>query len=203
MTKNEITTLFCDIGGVLLTNGWDHRSRMKAADHFKFNFLEFDSRHQLCFYLYEIGEITLKEYLEETLFYQSRPFTMEKFIDFMYAQSEPADEMISYVKELKSKYNLTVLLLSNEGKELADYRTRKFAMHDFADIFVISAYVHVRKPDKKIFQMAVDLVQRPPESIVYIDDRQLFIDIAAKMGIHSIRHTDGKATRKAFESLIF
>ncbi|MBA3816617.1 MAG: HAD-IA family hydrolase, partial [Parachlamydiaceae bacterium] len=172
---NQITTLFCDIGGVLLTNGWDRNIRKNAAEQFDMDFEEFENRHQLCFYLFEIGKISLKEYLEETVFYKERSFTMEKFIDFMHAQSKPYDEMIAFVKELKDKYHLKVVILSNEGRELTDYRQKKFALTDFADFFVVSSYVHLRKPDKDIFQLALDLVQTPPESIIYIDDRGWFI----------------------------
>lgn len=202
MVNHVITTLFCDIGGVLLTNGWDRHIRAKAAKQFGFDIEEFDGRHQLCFYLYEIGKITLKEYLEQTLFYQARPFTMEKFIAFMHAQSEPYEEMISYIKELKQKHQLKIVLLSNEGRELTDYRQKKFTLHDITDFFVVSSYVHLRKPDKDIFRMAVDLVQSPPESIIYIDDRQLFIEMAAKIGIHGVRHIDLITTQNAIKSYI-
>lgn len=202
MANSKIKTLFCDIGGVLLTNGWDRHTRAQAAEQFGFDIIEFDGRHQLCFYLYEIGKISLKEYLEKTLFYQKRNFSMEKFIDFMHAQSMPYDDMISFVKELKQKYNLQVVLLSNEGRELSDYRLKKFALQDFTDIFIVSSYVFLRKPDADIFRMALDLVQKSPENIIYIDDRQMFIDIANKMGIHGIRHVDLKTTKNAIQNLL-
>lgn len=202
MENHEITTLLCDVGGVLLTNGWDRHSRMKAAEQFNFDIKEFESRHQMCFYLYEIGKITLKEYLEETLFYQQRTFSMEKFIEFMHAQSKPYEEMIAFVKNLKHKHNLKIVLFSNEGRELTDYRIKKFAFRDFVDFFIFSSYVHARKPDKEMFRMALDLVQSPPESIIYIDDRQMFIDIAVKMGIHGIWHEDLITTQNMIKELL-
>lgn len=202
MVEHEITTLFCDVGGVLLTNGWDRHSRMKAAEQFNFDIKEFESRHQMCFYLHEIGKITLKEYLEETLFYQTRAFSTEKFIEFMHAQSKPHEDVIDFVKNLKQTHHLKIVLFSNEGRELTDYRLRKFGFHDFVDFFVFSSYVHARKPDKEIFRMALDLVQRPPASIIYIDDRQMFIDIAIKMGIHGIWHVDLKTTQNMIKELL-
>lgn len=202
MVDHEITTLFCDVGGVLLTNGWDRHSRIKAAEQFNFDIKEFESRHQMCFYLHEIGKITLKEYLEETLFYQARAFSMEKFIEFMYAQSKPYEDMIAFVKNLKQAHHLKIVLFSNEGRELTDYRLKKFAFHDFVDFFVISSYAHMRKPDKEFFRMALDLVQSPPSSIIYIDDRQLFIDIANQMGIHGIWHVDLKTTQNMIKELL-
>lgn len=46
MTKTiPITTLFLDIGGVLLNNGWDHPVRRRAAKHFKLNWARMEQRH--------------------------------------------------------------------------------------------------------------------------------------------------------------
>jgi putative hydrolase of the HAD superfamily len=202
MVNRRITTLFCDIGGVLLTNGWGRHTRAQAAEHFGFDIDDFDDRHQLCFYLFEIGEITLKEYLTETLFYRQRNFTMESFIDFMHDQSKPYDDMIAYIKDLRQKYHLKVVLLSNEGRELADFRIKNFALNRVADFFIVSSYVYLRKPDIRIFQMAVDLAQSSPESIIYIDDRQMFIDVSVKMGIHGVRHIDLKTTQNAINGLL-
>lgn len=201
MIDGQITTLFCDVGGVLLTNGWDHHSRITAAEKFGYDNDEFESRHQLCFYLYEIGKITLQEYLKETLFYQPRRFTMEKFIDFMHAQSKAYEPMIHFVKQLKHENHLKVVLLSNEGRELADYRRKTFALNEISDMFVVSSYVHLRKPDKDMYQMALDLVQQPPENVLYFDDRQLFIEVAAGMGIFGVRHIDLKTTQKGIKGL--
>ncbi len=61
MKSNEIKTLFLDIGGVLLTNGWDHNSRQKAIEYFKLDGDEMNERHHLTFDTFEEGKLTLNE----------------------------------------------------------------------------------------------------------------------------------------------
>ena len=90
----KITTLFLDIGGVLLTDGWDQHARNRAATDFKLEFSEMEDRHHLVFETYEVGKLTLDEYLDRTVFYEARPFTREQFQEFMFAQSNPHPEMI-------------------------------------------------------------------------------------------------------------
>ena len=74
-----ITCVFLDIGGVLLTDGWDHHARKRAATHFKLNWAEMEERHHLTFDTYEEGKLTLEEYLGRVVFYQKRPFTRAQF----------------------------------------------------------------------------------------------------------------------------
>ena len=93
--KNPVTTLFLDIGGVLLTDGWNRHCRERAAAHFKLDLAAMEDRHHLTFDTYEEGKLTLEEYLSRTVFYQDRPFTREQFWEFMTAQSTPFPEMIS------------------------------------------------------------------------------------------------------------
>ena len=54
-----VTTLFLDIGGVMLSNGWGHQSRRAAADVFNLEFDEMDERHHVIQVTYEEGKITL------------------------------------------------------------------------------------------------------------------------------------------------
>ena len=96
-----ITTLFLDIGGVLLTNGWDHHARKRAAANFKLKWAEMEDRHRLNFATYEEGKLTLEEYLRRVVFYQKRPFTRAQFRRFMFAQSKPYPEMIELVAQPK------------------------------------------------------------------------------------------------------
>lgn len=202
MTRRKITTLFCDIGGVLLTNGWDHKSREKAAEQFNFDFTEFDSRHRLIFGDYEVGKITLDDYLRYTLFYEDREFTQAAFKEFMYAQSQPLEGMLAYVRTIKNDYNLKVVMVSNEGRELTDYRIKTFKLDEIGDFFVVSCFAGVKKPDRQIFHMAIDMSQSKPQETLYFDDRQLFVDMANDMGIHGICHKDLKVTKAAVDSLL-
>ena len=150
----KITTLFVDIGGVLLTNGWDHQARKRAAKHFKLDWGEMEARHHLTFDTYEEGKLTLGEYLGRVVFYQKRPFTRAQFWRFMFAQSKPYPEMIELAAQLKIRHELKIAAVSNEGRELNAYRIRKYKLNGFVDSFISSCFVHLRKPDADIFWIA-------------------------------------------------
>ena len=190
----SITTLFLDIGGVLLTNGWDHHARKRAATHFKLELAEMEDRHHLTFDTYEEGKLTLEEYLGRVVFYQKRPFTRAQFWRFMCVQSKPCLGMIALIRKLKAKYGLKVAVVSNEGRELNEYRIRKFKLDGFVDAFISSCFVHVRKPDADIFRLALEIVQAPARQIVYIENTPMFVQIAEGLGIRSILHTDYRST---------
>ena len=195
-----IKTLFTDVGGVLLTNGWGNASRKLAADKFGLDLKESESRHHLTFDTYEVGKITLDEYLQRTVFYMPRTFTIGEFRDFMFGQSQPYPEMLDLVRRLKAT-GRNIVVVSNEGRELTEYRIKTFKMAEFADFFVSSCFVHFRKPDRDIFQMAIDLAQANPAESVYLDDRQMFVEVAAGLGLQAIRHTDYESTRVALAGL--
>jgi putative hydrolase of the HAD superfamily len=198
---SQITTLFLDIGGVLLTNGWDHNSRKRAAETFGLDYEEMSERHHLTFDTYEEGKLSLDEYLQRVVFYQDRSFSREDFKKFMYAQSKPYPDMIQLMRELKSQYGLRIAAVSNEGRELTMYRVQQFDLRAFVDFFISSCFVHYRKPDEDIFRMALDVSQAQSDQVVYIDDRGLFVEVAREVGVTGIIHTGYETTRKSLEEL--
>ena len=189
-----ITCLFLDVGGVLLTNGWDHNARKRAAMNFKLEWAEMEDRHRLNFDIYEEGKLTLEEYLGRVVFYQKRPFTRAQFRGFMFAQSKPYPEMIDLAAQLKVRHGLKIAVVSNEGRELNAYRIRKFKLDGFVDSFISSCFVHIRKPDADIFRLALDIAQAPVGQVVYIENTPMFVQIAEGLGIRSILHTDYRST---------
>ncbi|MGA3117271.1 MAG: HAD family hydrolase [Syntrophobacteraceae bacterium] len=195
-----ITCVFVDIGGVLLTDGWDHHARKRAATNFKLELAEMEDRHHLNFYTYEEGKLTLEEYLGRVVFYQERSFTRAQFRRFMFEQSKPYPEMIELVAQLKVRHGLKIAVVSNEARELNEYRIRKFKLDGFVDFFISSCFVHVRKPDVDIFRLALDIAQTPARQVVYIENTPMFAQIAAGLGIRSILHTDYRATRAKLTS---
>ena len=198
---SPITTLFLDIGGVLLTNGWDRAARLRAAQQFHLNFQEMDERHHLTFDTYEEGKLSLDAYLDRIVFYRERSFSRDTFKDFMYAQSQPFDQMIDYIQGLKLRYGLKTAAISNEGRELTEYRIKKFKLDKIIDFFVSSCFVHYRKPDTDIFRIALDIAQTPPAHVVYIDDRPMFVEVARSLGVNGIVHAGFESTRLALEGL--
>ncbi len=199
--SSQITTLFLDVGGVLLTNGWDHNSRKRAAETFGLNYDEMSERHHLTFDTYEEGKLSLDEYLKRVVFYQERSFSREEFKKFMYAQSKPYPDMIKLIGGLKTQYGLRVAAVSNEGRELTIYRVQQFELRTFVDFFVSSCFVHSRKPDEDMYRIALDISQAQSEQVIYIDDRGMFVEVARELGITGIIHTGYVATRKSLEGL--
>jgi len=200
-TNSAITTLFLDVGGVLLTNGWDHQARRRVAKHFKLDWAEMQERHALNFEIQEEDKITFREYIDRVIFWQKRPFTRAEFRQFMFAQSKPFTEMIELVRNLKAKYKLKVFVVSNEAREVNAYRIRRFKLDDFVDAFISSCFVRLRKPDTDIFRMALDIAQVPPGQIVYIENTPLFVQIAESFGIRSILHTDYQSSAAKLAAL--
>ncbi len=195
-----ITTLFLDIVGVLLTDGWGHKSRKLAAKAFNLNPEEMENRHHLTFDTYEEGKLTLEEYLGRVIFYQKRPFTRAQFRHFMFSQSKPCPEMIELVRKLKAKFGLKIAVVSNEARELNAYRIRKFKLDGFVDFFISSCFVHLRKPDEDIFRLALDIAQAPAGQVVYIENTPMFVQIAEGLGIRSILHMNYGSTLEKLAS---
>ena len=184
-----VTALFLDIGGVMLTNGWDRKSREAAAKKFNLDLDELNDRHRMTFDTYEAGKLNLDEYLKRAVFYEPRPFTIEDFRAFMYDQSEAYPEMIALVRTLKAKYGLRIAVVNNEGRELNEHRIRAFKLYEFVDFFISSCFVHFRKPDVDIWKVALDIAQVPRENVVYIDDRNMFVQVAESLGLRGITHS--------------
>jgi len=202
MTNNtEIEALFLDIGGVLLTNGWDRHARQRAVDHFGLEGDELHERHHLTYDTYEAGKLSLDQYLDRIVFYTDRTFNKDDFKKFMFAQSKPFDDMIGYVKEIKQKHSLRTYVISNEGRELNDYRINTFQLANFIDGFISSSFVHFRKPDEDIYKIAMDVSQVPPQRSIYIDDRHMFVEIAETLGFNGIHHQNIETTKKKMAEL--
>ena len=189
-----ITTLFLDIGGVLLNNGWDHIARGKVAKHFNLEWAEMEQRHALTFETHEEGKLTFEEYLGLVVFYQKRPFSRAQFRRFMCELSKPYPEMIELIAQLKVRHGLKIVVVSNEARVVNDYRIHKFKLDSFVDFFISSCFVHIRKPDADIFRLALDIAQAPARQVVYIENTPMFVQVAEGLGIPSVLHTDYKST---------
>jgi putative hydrolase of the HAD superfamily len=201
MEKASITTLFVDVGGVMLTNGWDHLARKRAAKHFELNWAEMDQRHRLVFETHEEGKLSFEEYLGWVVFYEKRPFTRNQFRDFMFAQSKPYPKMLDLVAQLKAQHGLKIVVISNESREVNAHRIRTFRLDLLVDAFLSSCFVGMRKPDIEFFRLALDLAQTAPERAVFIDNTPMFVQIAERLGMKGILHVDFDSTHAALTSL--
>jgi putative hydrolase of the HAD superfamily len=201
MERKGPKTIFLDIGGVLLTNGWDRPARQKAARHFDLDFEEMDALHQFIFNIYEIGKITLNQYLDTVVFTASRRFNHQQFKEFMFAQSEELPDMIQWLTVWKKQAQHRIISINNEGKELNDYRIKKFKLKDCFDAFISSCEVGMSKPDPEIFQRALGIAHAKAEDSIYFDDRPMLVLAAATLGIRALRHEGFQQTRDILENL--
>ena len=201
MDHSPITTLFLDIGGVLLTNGWDRKARELAAQAFHRDYDDVEERYHLTYDTYEEGKISLDDYLQRVIFCQPRSFSKDEFKTFMLSRSQPIPEMISLIQTLKAKYHLKTIAVSNEGCEINAYRISTYGLDQLINTFVSSCFVHYRKPDPDMYRIALDISLSAPAEVAYIDDRSLFIEIANSLGIHGIQHRDVTTTRSKLGQL--
>ena len=201
MNSDRIKILFFDVGGILLTNGWGHESRKLAAEQFKLDYDEVNTLHNFIFNVYEIGSVTLDEYLDTVIFNRERDFTREDFKAFIFEQSVELPDMLQWLKHWKQDCGFRIISINNEGKELNDYRVKKFGLHDCFDAFISSCEVKMRKPDPGIFQLAMGIAQVSPKQCVYFDDRIMFVSTAQNLGIRAFQHTKFETTRQILEDL--
>jgi putative hydrolase of the HAD superfamily len=201
MKTSPVKIIFFDIGGVLLTNGWGHESRQRAARQFNINYEEFDVLHHFIFNVYEIGRITLDDYLETTVFNHPRDFTKDEFKDFMFSQSVKLPNVLDWLTEWKKNHGVSILALNNEGRELNDYRIEKFKLHRCFDGFISSCEVGMRKPDPGIYKLATGIAHAKPEECLYFDDRLMLVNAAKKFGIRAFHHQDFSSTKDILENL--
>jgi putative hydrolase of the HAD superfamily len=192
---SEITTLFWDIGGVILTNGWDRESRKEAAATFRLDWEEFEDRHDLSFPAFDTGQITLNEYLERTLFFRARPFTREEFTALMFAQSREYPEVRAILDKVTVAGKYFVGAINNEPLELNQYRIEAFQLRRNFLVFFSSCYVRSRKPEEAIFRVALEVTQRPPEQCLFIDDRALNLESPRRLGMNTIHHQNADQLR--------
>lgn len=184
-----------------MSNGWGHESRKKAALKFSLDYEEVNALHNFIFNVYEIGSITLDQYLETVIFNHPRDFSPKEFKDFMYSCSHELPDMLSWLKLWKKDCGFHIVSINNEGKELNDYRVATFGLHDCFDAFISSCAVGIRKPDPRIFELALGVSMVPPGACIYFDDRPMFAHAAIRLGIRAYQHTDFNTTRTILEQI--
>jgi len=185
----DISTILWDVGGVLLTNGWDHGGREDVLAHFNVDKAEFEERHPEANDAWEKGLITVDEYLNRTVFWKPRSFSPEDFFEAMKAESRVLDNTaLSVLESVGTSVEVDLGMLNNEARELNDYRIETFGLRSYFDFFFSSCYVGLRKPSAQIYRLALDVLQCEPDEVIFIDDRPGNVEAAAAVGIHAIRY---------------
>jgi putative hydrolase of the HAD superfamily len=191
----EITTLFWDVGGVLLTNGWDHAERRRAAERFALDPGELEARHALLVDAFETDAIGLADYLRQAVFYAPRAFSANEFREFMFAQSRPFAGL-EVARDLARTRRYRMAALNNESLELNVYRIRQFGLREHFDAFYSSCFVAARKPAAAIFERVLQFTQREPGECLMIDDRAENLEAPARLGMRVIRFESPQQLRR-------
>ena len=186
----RVATIFFDVGGVCLTNGWDTSARRSAALHFSLDLEEFEERHQALVDALERDEQSLDGYLDHVVFHRHRSFSREGFTRFMQAQSQPHGSVLSLIGSLASAGSYRLATINNESRALNRYRLDTFRLRDLFSAFFSSCYLGVRKPDARIYEIALDVMQAAPATSLFVDDREENVEGARALGIHAIHVTD-------------
>jgi putative hydrolase of the HAD superfamily len=190
-----------DVGGVLLTNGWDTGERALAIEKFHLD-PGFEARHHAAYPAFESGEVPLKTYLDAVVFNQPRSFSQDEFFQFILAQSRLLpDGALGTLQELAASNNCMLGALNNEARETNEYRFKTFGLFNYLKVALSSCYLGLRKPDIAIYERALDILGRPPERILFIDDRPENVAGAVTAGIKAIRFQGAESLRSELASL--
>lgn len=187
---SQITALFWDVGGVLLTNAWDREQRERALEEFKLDEVEFHDRHEMVVSSLERGKISFDEYLERTIFYRQRSFTRETFKQYIFSLSQAHEDVLAFARELAKSGKYLMATINNESIELNLYRIEKFGLRDVFTDFFSSCFVGLRKPEEGIYRLSLDVTQKQPQECCFIDDRDLNLECARSLGVHTIEMKD-------------
>jgi putative hydrolase of the HAD superfamily len=186
-----------DVGGVLLTNGWDHKERAAVLEQFHLDRDAFEARHAEPNDAWERDEITGKDYLDATVFYEPRSFSYQEFLDAIRAQSQLLpDGALGVLGELAASKKCMLGALNNEARETNDYRFDRFGLRAYLQVAFSSCYVGLRKPGVAIFQRALDILGKPAEQVLFIDDRTENTAGAAAAGMKTIRFEGAAQLRR-------
>jgi putative hydrolase of the HAD superfamily len=197
----EITTIFCDVGGVLGTDGWDHRSRKRAVEHFKLDFDAFEALHAKYAEAFDIGAISADQYMQEVVFTEPRHFAKVDFFQFMKNESIGFPESLQVISALAASGDYFMATINNESVELNQYRIEKFGLKSLFSAFFSSCYLGIRKPDVGIFQRALLISNKEAGEAVFIDDRQGNLVNAQKLGMHTVLFENAPQLVKDLQAL--
>ncbi len=193
---SDVTALFWDVGGVILSNGWDRGARAAAAKKFGIDWEEFEDRHDLAFPAFETGRITLDTYLQRAIFYRKRSFTHQEFTDFIFAQSRELPESRAVLSEVTATKKYLQATINNEPREINERRIHQFNLRQDFKAFFSSCYLGVRKPDEGIYKVALEVTQRDPDECLFIDDRELNLECARQLQMRTIHFQNAAQLRQ-------
>lgn len=199
--KVTISDVFFDVGGVLGSDGWDHDQRAAAAERFDLDVAEFQDRHEEAAGAWEVGGMTIDEYLDIAVFYREREFSRDEFKEFIYQQSRPYRDVIDIARGLAATRRYRLYTLNNESAELNVYRLEHFGLHGIFDAYFSSCWLRVAKPAPRIYELALAMTPGEANEAVFIDDRERNLEVPRELGMHTIRFEGASPLRAALKDL--
>jgi putative hydrolase of the HAD superfamily len=196
---SAIGTIFFDIGGVLLTDGWGNDSRRAAAEQFGLDWDDFTDRHEKVAHLIETNRLPLERYLDRVIFDRPRSFSRDEFRAFVFAQSQPKPESLEIVRQLARLKRYFLATLNNEILELNLYRIQHFDLGEYFPVFFSSCFLGLRKPDEAIYRAVLNTTQRTPDECLFIDDREVNLECPRELGLRTIHFHDARQLRRELE----
>ncbi|MDR3726725.1 MAG: HAD-IA family hydrolase [Terracidiphilus sp.] len=191
-----------DVGGVLLTNGWDRGERAQVLEKFGVDGAAFEARHVEPYRAWERGDLSVEAYLDATVFCEPRNFSRDEFFAAMCANSKPLPNgALGILGELAASDKYMLGALNNEARETNEYRFRQFGLREYFRVALTSCYLGQRKPEPVMFQRALDILGRPAERILFIDDREDNAAAATDIGMKAIHFQGADALRSELEML--
>jgi len=193
-----IETIFFDIGGVLLTNGWDQNQRASVLPKFGVDLAEYEKRHDAANYFWERGLKDARWFFDQTVFYEPRKFTFEDLWPEVVGQSRllypETGEILGLLRGLRQ---YRVATLNNESRELNNYRINNFGLRQYFDFFICSGYAGEMKPGRAIYRTALEVSGAPAAETLFIDDKQENCEVARAMGMQAIHFTSPAGLRSS------
>jgi epoxide hydrolase-like predicted phosphatase len=125
-----------------------------------------------------------------------RSYQAEGMLARMFAHFEHAPDMAALVHRAHAAGIRTGLLSNSWGN---DYP--RDGWEDMFDAVVISGEVGMRKPEPRIFEHAVKLLDLEPQECVFVDDLPHNVTAAVALGLAGVQHTSYQQTRPELEVL--
>ena len=178
----EITTIFFDVGGVLLIDFIDWKIKDLAAKYSVEESLLFEAKKNLRPKA-DAGELSDPDFWK--LLLKTVDITADDDDIDLEPYMKKVDGGLDIVNKLKES-GYKIAILSNDSVEMSNHRRQKYGFDNIFDHIIISCYHHVIKPNRRIYEIALEEMNVTPEESVFIDDRKENVDTANSVGITGI-----------------
>ena len=179
---HKITTLIIDMYGVILKERTGNfipytLEHFDKAEHERIKDL---IENQKLFTKAGLGELSSAEFLS-LLGYKDVEYHMKNYIENYLS----FDSSFTTFAEKHHK-NYDFILLSTDVSEWSKYITQHYELDKYFKHKIVSGDVHCRKPDKRIYEIALTAAQRNPNECLFVDDNVTNILSAKDLGIKSV-----------------